>query len=119
MAQTAKVAQLTFKLPKPPSHLSRKMKTWWKSVLSDYQLEQHHILLLTKACEAHDRADQASEILNKQGLTYTDRFGQPCARPECGIERDSRISFVRIVRELNLSESVEPPRPPGLKYGGR
>jgi hypothetical protein len=110
----------TSKQPKPPKHLSAKMREWWLSVVEDYELEPHHVLILTKAAEAHDRADQARAVLRKKGVTYRDRFRQPCARPEIAIERESRIAFARLVRELNLSEdSPNTPRPPGLKYGAR
>jgi hypothetical protein len=94
------------------------MKKWWSSVVEDYEFEAHHVLILTKAAEAHDRAEQARETIKEKGVTYQDRFDQPCARPEVAIERDSRVAFARLVRELNLSE--DPPdsrRPPGLKYG--
>jgi Phage terminase, small subunit len=96
------------------------MKRWWLSVVEDYELEPHHILILTKAAEAFDRAEGARETIDKEGTTYQDRFGQPTARPEVSIERDSRLQFARLVRELNLSEEPpNAPRPPGLKYGGR
>jgi hypothetical protein len=71
--------------------------------------------LLQLACEAWDRAEQARELLLQHGLTFVDRFGQPHARPEIAIERDSRIAFARLLRELNLD--IEPPaanRPPAL-----
>lgn len=94
------------------------MKKWWVSVNKDFVLEDHHRLLLTKACEAHDRAERARETIQKEGVTYLDRFQQPCARPEVAIERDSRLAFARLVRELNLGEEPrDPPRPPKLKYG--
>jgi hypothetical protein len=40
-------------------------------------------------------------------------------RPEVQIERDSRISFARLIRELNLSEAPDEKRIPGLKFGGK
>ena len=108
------------KPPKAPKHLSAEMQKWWLSVVEDYELEPHHVLILTKAAEACDRADQARKAIRKKGVTYRDRFKQPCARPEVAIERDSRVAFARLVRELNLSEdSPNTPRPPGLKYGAR
>ena len=82
----------------------------------EFELGEHHVRLLTLACESWDRAKQAREALNGS-LTYTDRFGCPRLRPEVGVERDSRLSFVRILRELALD--VEPPRdgarPPGIR----
>jgi len=71
---------------------------------------------LKKACEAYDRSEQAREAIAKHGMTYSDRFGAPRARPECAIERDSRLAFYRICRELGLD--IVPPaesRPPALR----
>ena len=104
------------KQPKPPTHLRPETARWWRSVVADYELAPHHVRLLTLAAEAWDRCEQAREILAADGLTYTDRFGQPCSRPEVAIERDSRVAFARLLRELALD--VELPageaRPPGL-----
>ena len=62
--------------------------------------------LLTLACEAWDRAVQARVALEEHGLVFTDRFGSPRPRPELAVERDSRIAFARLVRELNLTDDV-------------
>jgi P27 family predicted phage terminase small subunit len=86
----------------PPNHLRSETAAWFTSVLKEYELDSHHIRLLTKACEAWDRSEQAREAIAKHGLTYTDRFNSPRARPECAIERDSRLAFARLVRELGL-----------------
>ena len=96
---------------KAPVHLAKETARWWQSVVQDWNLEAHHIRLLTAAAEAWDRCQQARKRLAKQGLTFTDRFDQPRSRPEIGIERDSRIAFVRILRELDLD--VDPPRETG------
>lgn len=96
---------------KVPAHLAKETAKWWKAVVGDWDLESHHIRLLTLAAESWDRCQQARKRLAKHGLTYTDRFDQPRSRPEIGIERDSRIAFVRILRELDLD--VDPPREAG------
>ena len=101
---------------KAPKHLERATKAWWRALVDEYELEAHHVRLLTLAAQAWDRAEQARVILAKEGLTYKDRFEQPRARPEVAIERDGRIAFARLLRELALD--VEPPRdgprPPGI-----
>ena len=102
--------------PKPPRHLKPETARWWANVLSEFELEPHHIRLLTLAAEAWDRYSEARAIIDKKGLIYEDRFGQPVVRPEVAIERDSRTAFARLLRELALD--TEPPRasgrPPGL-----
>jgi phage terminase small subunit len=105
-------------LPKPPEHLKPPTKKWWSGVVGDFELEEHHLRLLTLAAQAWDRAEAAREILDKEGLTYKDRFKAPRARPEIAIERDSRIAFARLLRELALDvdppvESSRPPTRPG------
>jgi hypothetical protein len=42
--------------PVAPGHLSDAMKVWWSSVMKDYDLEPHHVHLVTHAAEAWDRA---------------------------------------------------------------
>lgn len=120
-SQNFKIAPLLLKKrikkrAKPPKHLSLAMRRWWESVNQNYILEDHHRLLLTKAAEAFDRAEGARETISKLGTTFEDRFKQPCARPEIAMERDSRLAFARLVRELNLEEPPpEAPRPPSLR----
>src|ERR1700727_2770643 len=92
---------------KPPKHLRASTALWWSEILTEHDLDSHHIRLLTKACESWDRSEQAREGLLKHGLTFNDRFGSPHARPECAIERDSRLAFARLVREIGLD--VSPP----------
>ena len=109
--------------PRAPAHLRPETAAWFKQVVNDYELEQHHLRLLGLACESWDRCQQAREALAEHGLTYTDRFNQPHVRPEASIERDSRVAFARLVRELDLD--VEPPaapagrRPPALRSNRR
>jgi phage terminase small subunit len=79
------------------------------------------VRLLVLACQAWDRAEQAREILAREGLTFMDRFDCPHARPEVAVERDSRLAFARLVRELDLdiSAPAEPSRPPGIRSNRR
>ena len=100
---------------KPPGHLSKQSKDWFSWVVSEFELEEHHLKLLTAACESWDRTQQARRRLKKYGLTYQDRFGAPRARPEVQIERDNRIAFARLLRELDLD--IDQPGPPGRPPG--
>jgi phage terminase small subunit len=105
-------------LPKPPRHLKAATRRWWASVVEDFVLEEHHLRLLTLAGEAWDRCAQARAILNREGLTYTDRFNNVKARPEVAIERDSRLAFAKLLRELALDVAApEDSRPPVIGGG--
>ncbi|MCH8916690.1 MAG: hypothetical protein IIC52_01400 [Proteobacteria bacterium] len=109
------------RLPRAPSHLSAATKTWWKSVVNEYALQPHHLRLLQLAGESWDRAQTARKVLDRNGLTFDDRFGAPRPRPEIAIERDSRTAFARLVRELDLDTELptEPHRPPSLRRNRR
>ena len=100
----------------PPTHLSPETAQWWRSVMSEYALEPHHIRLLTLAAEAYDSAQDAREILQREGKIFIDRFDQPKPRPEVAIQRDSAIGFARMLRELDLdiAEPTDRSRPPSL-----
>lgn len=52
--------------------------------------------------------EAARAALATHGLTFTDAKGMIRARPECAIERDSRVAYLRAMRELNLD--VDPPK---------
>lgn len=109
---------MTSKRIKAPDHLSPATKKWWASVIADYVLEPHHVRLLTLAGEAFDRATQARELIARDGLTVTTESGGLKAHPAVGIERDSRLAFARLVRELDLdveAPTAEPRRPPSLR----
>ncbi len=103
--------------PVAPTHLEPATAAWWVEVVKSWELDPHHVRLLTLACEAWDRGVQAREVLAEKGLTFRDRFEQVKARPEVGIERDARIGFARLLRELDLDTDgpAEESRPPLLK----
>jgi hypothetical protein len=106
---------------KAPSHLKPATRRWWLAVNQEYQLEEHHERLLTLAGEAWDRGAAARAAIDKLGIVFVDRFGSPRVRPEVAVERDSRLGFCRILRELRLDIQPpdEDPRLPDFQNGGR
>ena len=101
--------------PKAPRHLRAPTRRWFAGVLENFALEPHHVRLLTLACEAWDRCQEARGAIAKHGMIYEDRFGSPRLRPELGVERDSRAAFARLLRELGL-DVIDPDdsRPPTI-----
>lgn len=104
-----------------PKHLRAATRDWYAAICKDYDLESQDLKLLRMAAEAHDRCCEAREAIALHGLTYTDRFGQPRARPEAKMELENRTSFARLMRELALD--IAPPsegkRPPPLRANTR
>lgn len=100
-----------------PKHLNATTRDWYAQICEDYELESQDLKLLRLAAEAWDRCNEAREAIKKHGLTYTDRFDSPRARPEVKIEVDSRTGFARLMRELALDVAPppEPKRPPPLR----
>ena len=100
--------------PGAPQHLQPATAAWWERTCADYVLEPHHVRTLTLACEAWDRGQEARVILEAEGITTVDRFGQARAHPAVAIERDARLGFARLLRELDLdaepAPSARPPR---------
>ena len=99
--------------PQPPKHLSRESKAWWRQVVSDYDLERHHLKLLQAAAESWDRVAQARALIERDGIVIKDRFGQQKPHPAVDIERHNRALFTKMLRELALDveEPAEAARP--------
>ena len=104
------------KVMNPPLHLTPETATFWRTVMEEFELEEHHIRLLILACEAYDAAQEDRKVLQNNGKVFVDRFGQPKPRPEVAIQRDSAISFARLLRELDLDVNMlaARSRPPAL-----
>ena len=56
-------------VPTPPDYLQPATRDWFKSVVADFELDQHHVRLLTLACEAWDRGQQARLLIAEEGIT--------------------------------------------------
>jgi P27 family predicted phage terminase small subunit len=95
---------LTVPEPKPPEHLSKRSKAFWRRISARYELETEHFEVLRKALEASDRADEAAELLRSEGLTIVDRYGQVKAHPAAMVELQNRNAFLRFIEALKLGQ---------------
>jgi len=95
-----------------PRNLSAEGKTLWRAVLAEYELGAHHCALLATALEAHDRMREAQRAVERDGPYVDGRFGVK-SHPGLAVERDSRLAFARLIRELGLDlETPAQSRPP-------
>ena len=98
---------------KAPTHLAKATRAYWASVVGTNNLEPHRVRLLTLACEAWDRTVEARELIARDGMVVNGREGGIRPHPAIAIERDSRLAFVRIMRELGLDNGDKPRYGPG------
>jgi phage terminase small subunit len=105
---------------KPPRYLRSTSRKWWENVVKTYDLEEHHLKLLTAACECLDRADEARLAIDKDGAYFVNRHGERKPHPALQVERDSKALFSRLLRELDLDVDlpVAASRPPVLRRYG-
>ena len=110
---------MTTKPPRPPKHLSASTRRWWSDVVANFEMEEHHLKILTGAGELWDRAQEAGATVKREGAFYVNRFGEPRVHPAVTVQRDALVGFSRMVRELGLDSAPAPeaPRPP--RTGGR
>jgi len=106
---------------KAPPHLAAETADWWLHVCGEFDLEQHHTRLLTLACEAFDRCGQARALIDADGPVTVTPDGAMKAHPAVAIERDARLAFARLLRELDLDTGPPPERarPPALRSNRR
>ena len=88
--------------PKAPKGLSRAAATFWRDVNEQFELEDHHRVLLEQACHCLDRIAQAKSAIDEQGILIADRFGQTKENPASHVEISNKRMFKALVRELGL-----------------
>lgn len=99
---------MIWQMPHAPKHLQLKTRQWWMDVVKRHNLTEPQRHILTLAGEAWDRSAQARRVLERDGLVFLDRFGQPRPRPEVAIEKDAKLLFARLTRELQLDAGSLP-----------
>jgi P27 family predicted phage terminase small subunit len=75
----------------------------WQDVQREWSLDPAGLELLRLACEAMSRADECAEVVNREGATYRDKWGQPRAHPSALLERDYRGQAARHLAALGVS----------------
>ena len=97
-------------------HLSKSSRKFFLKIMNQFELEDHHLEILSKACECIDRINEARLRIDKDGPYFKDRFSQLKPHPALKTEEQNKVIFARLIRELGLD--VEPGtgevgRPPG------
>jgi P27 family predicted phage terminase small subunit len=88
--------------PPPPAHLGEREQAIWNAVAADWKGTAASFIVLTTALEAHQRAREARQIIDDEGMVVTGRDGQSKAHPLCSVERDARAAFQRTIKQLGI-----------------
>jgi hypothetical protein len=75
----------------------------WRDVQSQWSLSAPALELLRCAVEALARADQAAEIVSREGPVFTDRWGQPRQHPAALLELNHRGQAARYLQALGVT----------------
>jgi phage terminase small subunit len=102
-------------IPRAPGHLSPSVKRWFRQVTGAYEMDESTIRILVAACELWDRAYEAREVLDVEGLTFKDKFMNPRKHPCVDIEINCKLAFSKLLKSIGLP-SEDPPVPvPGSR----
>jgi P27 family predicted phage terminase small subunit len=85
-----------------PTHLSRGARRWWRAVVEGYDLEAHHVVILTAAAEAWDRKEQARGLIAEEGIVIRDVSGERVTHPAVQIEDTATRRLASLIRDLGL-----------------
>jgi hypothetical protein len=97
--------------PEAPKSLSDRCRALWDSLTTGFEFEVAELETLRLGLEALDRAEQARLAVEAEGAYYVDRYSQPRAHPAIAVEHQSRLDWLKVVRELALTEAVDAPAP--------
>jgi len=88
--------------PTPPAHLGEPERQIWSDIVADWTGSRASFAVLCSGLEAHQRAREARETIDAEGLTVVGRDAQIKAHPLCTVERDARRSFAAIFKQLGI-----------------
>lgn len=95
------------KIPAVPKGLATAGRRLWRSVLNDYDLDQHEELLLLQACRCVDHLDRLAAEAESAPVTVTNFKGDQVAHPALVEARQQSITLARLLAALRLPAGDE------------
>lgn len=94
------------KIPESTIKLKKAGLKFRRDILKNFQFDEvHDFERLNLACHCLDRVHECQAILATEGLFIKDRFEISKPHPGIEIEKNQKVLFIRILRELNLDIS--------------
>lgn len=95
-------------VPDSPKHLNAAGRNLYQRLCLEFELEgEDSLTLATLAAEAADRETQCRRKIRDEGLTITDRFGQPKAHPALAVEHKARTQLAAILAQLHRQDVAD------------
>ena len=97
-----------------PPNLGKEGSAFWLNVLAENEIEDSHDLQrLAMACKCLDDLAIAEGRVIIEGMFIQNRYGNITEHPAVKTVRDTRLLFVKIIREMGLDlVDVKDTRPP-------
>jgi hypothetical protein len=90
------------KVPTAPPGTRAGGKRLWSSVLDNFELAEHEMLLLREATRAVDVLDQLDAMVKKDGAIVTSARGAMIAHPAAVEARLQRVVLARLIMALRV-----------------
>jgi hypothetical protein len=95
------------KTPRPPKGLGTAGRRLWRSVVEEFELDEHERVLLVQACRTVDRLDDIAAGLVGQPLTVENFRGDPVAHPLLNEQRQQSLTLGRLLASLRMPTGDE------------
>ena len=89
-------------VPKAPANLGAAGRRLWRSVLKEFDLEEHELALLRRACHVADRCDQLQAVIDSEGLFETNRLNERKMHPAVPELRQQEILFAKLIVAMRV-----------------
>jgi hypothetical protein len=84
------------RIPTPPRHLGPAGKALYRSLQSEYGIEDAGgLAILAQAADCADRLESARKAIQEHGELVADRYGKPRLNPALVLEKDARAQFLQ------------------------
>lgn len=89
-------------LPPAPRGSGATARKLWRSVLAEYELQEHELALLARACRVADTCEQLQSVVDEEGALVETRLGEKRAHPALVELRQQSLTLARLLVALRV-----------------
>lgn len=93
---------------KIPDNLAENGRKWAQNIIKAFDFDEHELQAVWMAANCLDRIASAQGEIAVHGAVVENRYHELKTNPAVVIERDNKILFARLCRELNLFDTKIP-----------